>query len=186
MKTNEFQFELFEGFVATAQRAPKLELPSAAREEVDTNRVAKILGCSGITVRRLIEAGHIRGYIVGHNMRIIYDSVVEYCDELRRPIEWGLPKRPARKPGMRLRDDAILPFPLADTISVKDAMDVLRCSDMIVHGLTEAGELLAYRLGIHTKSSPWRIYRPSLERYVQSRWQMAAKRTRSNVSSASR
>lgn len=186
MKTNDSQFELFEGFVATAQRAPKLELPSAAREEVDPKRVARILGCSVITVRRLIQTGHIRGYIVGRNMRIIYESVVEFCEELRRPIAWGLPQRPARKPGMRLRDDAILPFPLADTVYVKDVMTVLRCSDMTVHGLHESGELLAYRLGGDTKRTSWRIYRPSLERYVESRHRMAAVKTPTSFASASR
>ena len=71
-------------------RVPDAQLlPWPPRESISVPRAAKILGCSGKTVRNLIEEGAIRAYKIrpdrpASRYRIQYGSVVAYIKEIRK------------------------------------------------------------------------------------------------------
>lgn len=161
------QFELFET-TATAEPGPRLDLPFQQAEAVDARRVAKILAVSHHTVVRMMNRKLLRNYRVGLNWRIEYESVVEYCNELRvayRVSEHQLLRKPARG---RLRDEDLLPFPIAQTIYAKEVERRLDIGRRPVIYLIEQGDLVGYQILIDAAASPYRIYRPSFERYLAS------------------
>ena len=170
MPTQTPQFELFEGFTAQAERAPRLSLPVQRSEAIDAPRLRRILGVSKATAHRMItqkcfNAERVPG---GARWLIEYNSVVTYCDSLR--LKYNISDRvlgPAPK-GRRHRDADVLPFPLTETIGVPDVTRVLDCTDAVVMCLLDEGALIGYQLLAGRRSCPWRIYEPSLARYIAS------------------
>jgi|SRR6185437_573286 len=160
------QFELFEGELPRADATPRLELPIQRSQEIDLARAMNIYGCDRETVRRMLLAGILRGayQIPGSTRwRIPYNSVVEHCDLLRlhyRISDTAI-KRPHRG---RLKDRDLLPFPLDETITFADAINVLDCSQRAIFHMLDEGVLVGYQLLPNTNRSRWRIWRPSLER----------------------
>jgi hypothetical protein len=145
------QFELFESR-PEGKLAPKLDLPFQRSSEVDVRRVASILAVSQNTVLSMLE----------------YDSVIEHCNQLRvhyRISEDRLLRKPAHG---RLRDEDLLPFPIAQTVFAKEVQRRLDIARQNVIYLIEQGDLVGYQVLIDLKASPYRIYRPSLERYMAS------------------
>jgi hypothetical protein len=183
------QFELFEGFEPQAAKAPGLALPFQKSSEIDVDRACKILGVTEKTLRRMLERQLIRGYRhtgVRAPWHIEYESVVEYCDQLRvlhciSDQRGGLSGN--RK---RYRDHELLPFPLAETISIADVRKRLDCSQDSVLHLIQSGSLVGYQVLFEQTGCPWRIWAPSLERYIESLHVMAGKRTTSRPSAPSR
>lgn len=166
---SDAQFELFESPTPAAERPPKLELPFQRSAEIDKARVAKILGVSHATASRMVEAKLFRAYrSPGEKiLRIEYDSVVAYCNRLR--LEYRISEKMIERPrGRRLRDEDLLPFPLKDTISLKEVCRVLDCDGSAAQRLIEEGALTGYQVQIGRAGCPWRVHLPSLERYVAS------------------
>jgi excisionase family DNA binding protein len=164
------QFELFESGRCAAELSPRLELPAQSCQEIDVRRAARILGVSKGTVGTMLKNELLRCYRVGSDKtwRILYDSVIGYCNLLRvhyRISEDRLLRKPQRG---RLRDEDLLPFPLALTISAREAQDRLRIRRENVIYLIEQGDLVGYQILVDQKASPWRIFAPSLERYIAS------------------
>jgi hypothetical protein len=165
------QFELFAGGLShSAEPSARLELPFQRSAEVDVRRVCHILGTNKNTVIRMCREQLLAGSYQIHGSkcwRIPYSAVVDYCNRLR--VEYRIGSRavvPA--PGKRVRDDALLPFPLADTIAIEDVRQVLDCGRKAVLYMIDEGVLVAYQLKLGAPESPWRIYRTSLERYLES------------------
>lgn len=170
------QLDLFGGEKPAALASPKLALPFQRSEEVDVPRVARILGVSKRTVRRMCHANLLRAYRTGDiaYLRIEYTSVVEYCDRLC--IENHIPNRRGALTGARrrFRDSEILPFPLSETIGVPECSRRLGLSKAATIHLIEEGLLVAYQLLIDTTGCPWRVHAPSFERYLASLHERAA------------
>ena len=160
----DHQFELFDTPAPLAELAPKLVLPFQRSEEVDINRVARILGVNRTTVCRMLEAGVIHNFRIGRGRpRIEYNSVVEYCDRLR--VEYRISSRAVLPlKGRRHRDRDLLPFPLDETIGVSDVRAMLDCPRETVQFLIEEGTLIGYKLS--DSGSPWRIWKRSVERSI--------------------
>ena len=171
------QFELFETQTA-CELTPRPDLPFQRSAEIDVSRVMRILAVSRHTVLRMLRNHLLRNYWIGNTPRIEYDSVVEYCNLLRvhyRISEDRLLRKPARG---RLRDEDLLPFPIAQTIyagEVERRLDVARQN---VIYLIEQGDLVGYQVLIDAAASPFRVYRPSLERYIASLHAQAVPRLR--------
>ncbi len=150
------------------QERPRLELPFAVAETIDVQRASLILHVSKATVLRLRKLGRLRGYQhqMSSSWHIEYTSVVTFCDDLR--VRYAIPdKRPRlSRPGLRWRDDQLLPFPFSDTIGSSHVATRLNCDRVKVGFLCQEGRLLSYRL-LDEDGSPWRIYAPSLEAYIQ-------------------
>jgi hypothetical protein len=163
------QFELYPGWLSTTERAPKLGLPFQESERVDVRRVGEILGVSKGTVIRMVHAGLFRHYRIGSgagwNLRIEYQSILDYCNMLRIHYlisERNLLRKPAKG---RLLNQHILPFALADTIGIEEVTRRLSIARVTAIHLIESGDLVGYQIQI-APASPWRIYAPSLERYL--------------------
>jgi excisionase family DNA binding protein len=168
------QLELFPDFVPAATRAPKLALPWTEREEIDVQRAARILGISKATVLRIAHSGQLRYYTLtgdDSSSRILYESVVDYCDRLR--LHYLIPARHKRIPGRRLRDDQVLPFPLAETVGIDYVKQALHCQDKTVCALIDSGDLVAYKINQDSSRGHWRIHLPSVERYIARLHRMA-------------
>jgi hypothetical protein len=166
---SDIQFELFEAPAPAAQPTPRLALPFQRSQEIDLGRAASILGSNPFTVRRMVLAKLFRAYQLpgSKQYRIEYNSVVDYCNQLRlhyRISEDRLLRKPLRG---RLRDEDLLPFPMAATIGVAEVRAALDCTHTTVLHLLEEGALVGYQLFIDLRGCPWRIYAPSLERYLQ-------------------
>jgi hypothetical protein len=158
------QFELFES-APKVEAAPKLALPFQRSQEIDVSRMCSILGVSQQTAIRMIRGGLVPGAYKVASWRIPYDSVVAYCERLR--LEYRISERSAPRPAAgRMRDRDLLPFRLDETIYMQQTMDVLDCSINAVIHLIEEGALTAYKVTLEGSGCRWRIYRPSLERYV--------------------
>jgi hypothetical protein len=65
----------------------------------------------------------------------------------------------------RLPDDALLPWPMRETISVSRAAKIMGCGVNIVIELIQEGQILAYKLRPHRKSCHWRVHYPSVVAY---------------------
>ncbi|QHN04385.1 hypothetical protein FTO74_14210 [Granulicella sp. WH15] len=170
------QLDLFDLPQETAEFKPKLALPFQASATIDVDRASKILDVSRITMRRMLEKELFRAYYLMDRptcWRIEYDSVVDYCDRLRVHYAISIPRSPLGPGRKRRRDEELLPFPKEQTVGVGLVMKVLDCSSPTVSALIESGTLVAYQILINQPGSPWRIYRPSFERYVASLHQMA-------------
>lgn len=148
--------------------SPQFVLPFAEREWVDMERACSILGdVNWKTVVRMAQSGMIDmiDYRPGARKKVRYHSLVEFCNGLRR--QWDLPdRRPILSaPYLRHRDRDLLPFPMQETMDRREAMRALGSSHKeIIMQLVREGCFEAYQL---MPGSPWRISRPSFERYLR-------------------
>ena len=152
----------------------QLILPFAEREYVDVARCARILGVSWTTVHRLAATVDIHNkpfismveYRRGARKRILYSSIVYFCDRLRNQYMIA-DRRPAlTNPLFRHRDEDLLPFPLSDTISSLEALEAMGYhprTTRTLASLIEEGHFEAYRLVL---DNPWRISRTSFAAYL--------------------
>jgi hypothetical protein len=159
------QFELFAEF-HPAECAPKLELPFQGSAQIDLKRLQRILGIDPRTMRRMIHEKAFRSFCGPSGRRIEYDSVVDFCNKLR--VEFGISACSAKPRLGRMRDRDLLPFPLDETIGVPETCAILDCSVGACIGLIDEGKLVAYKIRNGHIKCPWRIHRPSLERYIAS------------------
>ena len=150
---------------------PQLRLPFPDEKTIDMARCCSILHVSPHVVRRLIVTPLAPGSewmaLEAYNtmrcapLRIDYQSLVRFLDALR--IRHGIPDRRPTPVFGRHRDDELLPFSWADTMTVEDAAEVLSIHRSKVLLRIEGGQFEAYQL---VRSSPWRISRTSLARLV--------------------
>ncbi len=151
----------------------QLVLPFAEREYVDVARCAHILGVSWTTVHRLAATIDFHGkplismieYRRGARKRILYSSIVYFCDHLRQKYSIADRRPKLTNPLLRNRDEDLLPFPLADTIYTEEAMNALGYqSKRPLLDLIEEGRFEAYCL---IPGNTWRISRSSFAAYLE-------------------
>jgi hypothetical protein len=146
-----------------AQRpiTPGCLLPIPENKVIDADRAAGILNVSRTTIWDLLDEKLLRGYQLGRSQpwNILYDSVVELCDDLRLRFHIADRRKRKLKPGQRWRDDELLPFPAEDTISLNEAAVGLGSQRKIVLHLIEEGKFDAYQL---YERGSWRISKSSL------------------------
>lgn len=150
-------------------------LPFAEKEWITVDRAENILGVeTGVIYRlrelrdeednpylRVVDYGH------GNRKRVLYSSVVRYCDYLR--VRYAIRDRrpPLDNPIFRHRDEDLLPFPLSDTIDVRAALAYTAYdSPSSIHKLIEEGAFEAYRV-LPLRGSPWRISRSSFGAWLR-------------------
>jgi len=151
-----------------SRNSDQLILPFAEREYVSVPRAAHILDVGESTVHRLAEMQdrggrallHLISYRRNAHKRILYSSIVHFCDGLRE--KFGIQDRRPKldHPMFRHRDEDLLPFRLSDTINMNDALQALGYENyQSIIFLIEEGRFDAYQL---LKGSSWRISRSSL------------------------
>ena len=151
----------------------QLILPFAEKEYVSVSRTARIFNVSPVTVLRMAAPKDAGGrglltfvsYRKKAHKRVLYSSIVRYCDSLR--ARYGiLDRRPALDgPMFRHRDADLLPFPLADTIYWREALAALGYeTPKPLYYLLEEGRFEAYQL---LPESPWRISRTSFIQFLR-------------------
>jgi hypothetical protein len=166
------QFEIFPDLCPVDTEAtPKLALPIQRSAEIDIARVANIFGITVASARNMAEDHLFPGSYKVSSLtpwRINYDAVVAYCNNLR--LQYRISSRlPPLGKGRRHRDEDLLPFPLAETISGREVSEALECSRDTVSHLLDSGGLIGYRVRAQdVRGNPWRIWRLSLERYIAS------------------
>lgn len=146
---------------------PQLLLPFVERDYIDMRHACRILGAPWTMVYRLHQKGEIHVIDYRHRAwkRVHYRSIVDYCDRLRKAF-----CIPDRKPALsaeflRYRDEDILPFPIADTISMMDALTALGLTrHSSVEALIDEGQIEGYTL---MEGAKWRISRKSLLFYLE-------------------
>ena len=149
-------------------------LPFAEKEYVTVQRTAAILGISDPTVYRLAGLKGRDGraciflvdYRHGARKRVLYSSIVRFCDGLRE--KYSIPdRRPTLDaPWFRHRDEALLPFPLADTMDSAEAIAALGYADIRpLTCLIEEGRFEAYKL-MEANACGWRISRSSFRMFL--------------------
>jgi hypothetical protein len=152
---------------------PQLLLPFAEREYVDMRRCARIFGASNTAVYRMAATLGFDGkplismveYRRGAHRRILYSSIVRYCDHLRERYRIA-DRRPPKNPMLRHRDEDLLPFPLTDTVYSPEALAALGYQQVAsLVPLIEEGRFDAYKL---VSGKEWRISRSSLIAYIES------------------
>jgi hypothetical protein len=159
------QFELFDSAPAHAEPTPRLALPFQRSATIDKTRLGSILKISDNTARRMILRGEFRAYEGPKGWCVEYDSVIAYCNRLR--VHYRISDTMIERPKHgRLRDRDILPFPWDETVDMAYTIGVLDCSAMHVLRLIDEGKLIAYQIQIDRNGCPWRIHRPSLEKYL--------------------
>lgn len=126
-------------------------------------RAMRILGLSHSAVRSLFlhEKIAIIDYRKQSRKRVRYSSIVDLCDRLRR--EYGIKDRRPKldSPHFRHRDEDLLPFPLSDTIYIKEVQEILGyASRTPIYKMIEEGRFEAYKL------AAWRFSRASLAAYL--------------------
>jgi hypothetical protein len=146
--------------------APQILLPFAEKEYIDAGRACGILGVGYSTLQRMAASGMIEwiGAAKSTWKRVRYQSIVEFCEGLRQQLQIA-DRRPPLAPSLRHRDADLLPFPLADTASAREALKALgleRRTDMVK--LIEEGKFDAYQL---VPQGPWRISRSSLLAFIE-------------------
>jgi hypothetical protein len=148
-------------------------LPRLAEKSVSVARCARILGVCWTTVRRLaVGVGTCGKPVITliesrrfARKRILYSSIVYFCDHLRQRYEIADRRPKITNPLLRNRDEDLLPFPLADTIYSEEAMSALGYSSYpSLLALIEEGHFEAYRL---VRNNPWRISRSSLAAFIE-------------------
>ena len=143
----------------------QLTLPFSLKDAVSVKRTSLILGVSNNVVFRILGFGVLTSMQRGERgpMHIRHASLVEYCDRLRETF--GLPnRRPIlSNPIFRHADRDIPPFPLEMNLSVAQVMAALQLEKSRVIQMANRQQLEAYQL---TPVSPWRFYRPSVEKYI--------------------
>ena len=143
----------------------QLALPFSMKEAVSVRHASKILGVSLDTVYRMMNERRIEFMRRSERgVRLIrHASLVEYCDELMKIYE--IPnRRPVLSNSLfRHADRDIPPFPLDQNMCVDDVVQILKFEKSRVIQLAQLGDLEAYHL---LDNSPWRFYRPGVERFV--------------------
>lgn len=151
----------------------QLVLPFAEREYVDVRRASRILGVHATTISQFYEWGLIEmlDYSKHKRKRVRYQSLVDLCDKLRQKYSID-DRRPALSaPYLRHQDMDLLPFPISDTITVEDAMEMMGyASPKPIYLAIEEGRFDAYQFSSKT---PWRISKLSLSRYMASVYERA-------------
>jgi excisionase family DNA binding protein len=150
----------------SALETSQLLLPFAEREYIDVKRAARILGVSHSSVLALYASQQIEmiDYAKRKRKRVRYQSIVDLCDRLR--VRHSIKDRRPPLPAVffRHKDVDILPFPLEDTLSVEQVMEILGYSSPTpVYLMIEEGRFESYQL---SSRNPWRISRSSLAGYL--------------------
>jgi hypothetical protein len=189
MNPTPIQFELFEGFEPEGTPLPKLELPFQRSQEIDVARARAILGVNDKTMRKLLEKGLIRGY--RHpgsraSWHVEYESVVEYCDQLRVLHCISDTRAGISKGSRRRRDRDLLPFPLDETVTIRDVCERLDIAYNSAIHLMQEGAIVGYQVIFEQLGCPWRIHADSLDRYIANLGTMAHRKRSSQVSPSSR
>jgi len=150
----------------------QLILPFAEKEYVSVDRSARILGVSIMTVHRMADPTQNGGrglltlvsYRRQAHKRILYSSIVRFCDGLRERYGIANNRPKLDHPMFRHRDADLLPFPLTDTIYSAEALSALGYEDLKpLTYLIEEGRFDAYQL---IPESAWRISRSSFVRFL--------------------
>jgi hypothetical protein len=160
----------FHGF----DREGQFILPFAEKEYVTVQRTANILGVSEPTVYRLAglrgrdgrELLTLVSYRRQARVRVLYSSIVRFCDGLR--VKYGIPdRRPTLDaPWFRHKDLDLLPFPLPDTMDSAEAIAALGYADIRpLTCLIEEGRFEAYKL-MEANRCGWRISRPMFRDFL--------------------
>ena len=154
-------------------------LPLAEKDYVNVSRTAHILGVSVSTVYRMAETQDRRGRglltLVGYRRqarkRVLYSSIVRFCDSLR--AKYGIEDRRPKLDGpmFRYHDEYLLPFPLTETIFSAEVLAALGYEDVraLIH-LIEEGKFEAYQL---VPWSAWRISRSSFANFLKKTFHQA-------------
>jgi hypothetical protein len=140
--------------------------PFAEKEYISVDRTAKILGVRYGTVFDMYRAGLIEmvDYRKGARKRVKYSSIVAHCDLLRRRYQIADRRPPLSNPMLRHRDDDLLPFPMSDTIHMKEVMAILGYeSHEPVRGMIHEGLFEGYQI---CEGGLWRISRRSLRAFI--------------------
>jgi hypothetical protein len=151
----------------TRLRVDQLLLPFAEKEYISVERTAKILGVRYGTVFDMYRAGLIEmvDYRKGARKRVKYSSIVAHCDLLRERYQIADRRLPLSNPMLRHRDDDLLPFPMSDTIHMKEVMAILGYeSHEPVRGMIHEGLFEGYQI---CEGGLWRISRSSLAAFLQ-------------------
>lgn len=154
---------------STLTNNPPLKNSVADAEFISLDRACRILGVGEFVIRQLAstprEGGGFRLEVAdrsyGARRRVLYSSIVSFCDELGRTYNIRNRRR-ATDPSAAREDEDLLPFPLTDTIGVREACQIVGCaSSRRIIRLIKNGSFDAYRLA-DDSGSPWRISRLSL------------------------
>lgn len=149
-------------------------LPFAEKEYVSVQRTAQILRVSQSTIYRLASTRDRDGQLLinlieyrrNARKRVLYSSIVRFCDKLRAEYCIADRRPPLSNPIFRHRDDDLLPFPWSDTINSGIALSALGYeSNKPLLNLIEEGRFEAYRL---IRETPWRISRSSFMAFLAS------------------
>jgi excisionase family DNA binding protein len=153
-------------------RRVQLRLPFPDEKTIDMDRCCSILRVSPWVVRRLsvtpLRPGSEVMSLSTYNtmrsapLRIDYDSLVRFVDELRR--RHGIADRREAPLYGRHRDDDLLPFPWIDTMTIAEASDSLNIHRSKVLIRIESGLFEAYQIA---HNSDWRISRNSFAEYLR-------------------
>lgn len=145
----------------------QLLLAFAEKEYVDNHRARRILRVSPPALGRLAQMGRICWVDYGKASwkRVNYQSIVDYCDHLRRAHKIPDRRPPLEPPYLRYRDVDLLPFPWGDTVTAQQAARALGYEkvDSVVTRI-EAGCFEAYQI---VPGSNWRVSRSSLLRFIE-------------------
>jgi hypothetical protein len=156
-----------------AGASPDIPPSQGEKDYVNVERCARILGVSWTTVRRLTVAPGYDGkpliemvdYRRGKRVRILYSSIVHFCDQLRDKFEIADRRPPlCSTPLFRSRDEDLLPFPLSDTIYSREALDALGYENVSsLKALIKEGRFDAYKL---VGGKGWRISHSSFTTFL--------------------
>ena len=152
-------------------------LPFAEKEWISVDRSCSILGIGFTTLYRLRKLRDeqdkplidVIDYGSGRRQRVLYASIVRFCDRLREKYAIPDQRPPLPNEIFRHRDEHLLPFPLSDTISAKDALSCLGYDSLDpVWNFCEEGAFHSYQI-LPEPGSPWRISRADFSRWLDSR-----------------
>jgi excisionase family DNA binding protein len=112
-------------------------------------------------------AGYIEmiDYAKHKRKRVRYQSIVDFCDELRKRYCITDRRPPLANPLLRHRDADLLPFPIEDTLNIEQTAEILGYSSPTpVRLMIEEGRFEAYQF---FPGSPWRVSKTSLAAYLE-------------------
>lgn len=144
----------------------QLLLPFAHKEYISVKRAAHILGIGYVSVLDLYAAGKIEmiEYVKRRRKRVKYSSIVGLCDRLRNQYNIKDRRPPLDNPIFRHKDEDLLPFPIADTISTREASDILGYDSLLpVQQMIREGHFDAYQI---SSGYPYRVSRKSLAEFI--------------------
>jgi hypothetical protein len=149
--------------------ARAIEKPHAVSENeyVNMPRACRILGASWTVIDRMIGLGVLEQIDPGPRRwkNLVYQSIVDHCDGLRK--KYVIPDRrpPLSSPRMRYKDEDLLPFPLCNTIRFHDVQRALGFSSISpVLKILNQGLFECYRLH---PAGLWRISITSFVAYLE-------------------